>query len=432
MYFSFDFLILAALLVTIGAPDPCSERAILPKRPQDETNSRPTVSDVARSAGVSTATVSRVLNDSADVSRALKEKVMQTIDLLGYVRDSTARALATKRTFRLGLILPAATLEDQGEVLAAFEAALAAEAVSGARYCTLVARSTWQVEDLRRCLTHLREHGAEGAFALGELPLEALGAIAHSGEFALVGLTDHGQQHAPIGLGQGNGSAIGGPRLDGDGGGGGVAAQSQGPALRPVSGGNGTSGTTALPASLVGNLSLEIESAARKLASHLLALGHREIVIAHPREPGGFVSDAFVQGVFAEFSHQNAPAPVAISASATLAGGAHALSAIADMPKPASALLATHSAMVEGALFEAHRRGLTLPGDLSLGGILSTRLASSAHPALSGIVVDGSEIGRNAAHTLIDRVEGRFVATNLRLHFGITISDSFSVPTASG
>lgn len=66
----------------------------------------PTVYDVAARAGVSTATVSRVLRRSADVSAAMRERVVAAVRDLGYVPSASARGLAARKTGVLGLYFP--------------------------------------------------------------------------------------------------------------------------------------------------------------------------------------------------------------------------------------------------------------------------------------------------------------------------------------
>lgn len=68
---------------------------------------KPTVHDIARCAGVSLATVDRVLNGRPGVRNATREKVEQAIVTLGYVRDLAAANLAKGRTYRFAFILPA-------------------------------------------------------------------------------------------------------------------------------------------------------------------------------------------------------------------------------------------------------------------------------------------------------------------------------------
>jgi len=66
---------------------------------------RPTIRDVAERAGVSIATVSRVLNDRADVSLETRERVREVARSVGYTADPSARALVTQRTQLVAVVV---------------------------------------------------------------------------------------------------------------------------------------------------------------------------------------------------------------------------------------------------------------------------------------------------------------------------------------
>jgi LacI family transcriptional regulator len=65
-----------------------------------------TLDDVAKIAGVSTATVSRVINNYPHVSKSVRESVQKVIDETGYQPNVAARSLASNRTNVLGLVIP--------------------------------------------------------------------------------------------------------------------------------------------------------------------------------------------------------------------------------------------------------------------------------------------------------------------------------------
>ncbi len=65
-----------------------------------------TIRDVAEKAGVSYQTVSRVINESPNVSSATRQHILQVIEELGYFPNATARSLASNKTRTLGLIVP--------------------------------------------------------------------------------------------------------------------------------------------------------------------------------------------------------------------------------------------------------------------------------------------------------------------------------------
>lgn len=74
----------------------------------DEFKDRVTIYEVAKAAGVSLATVSRVINNTSTVKEDTKNKVMSVIKKLGYKPSGLAQALATNKTTNIGVIIPAA------------------------------------------------------------------------------------------------------------------------------------------------------------------------------------------------------------------------------------------------------------------------------------------------------------------------------------
>jgi LacI family transcriptional regulator len=69
-------------------------------------NDKVTIHDVAKAAGVSVSTVSRVLNDKDDVASTTQAHVQQIIDELGYASNLAARSMRSRQTNLLGLIMP--------------------------------------------------------------------------------------------------------------------------------------------------------------------------------------------------------------------------------------------------------------------------------------------------------------------------------------
>jgi LacI family transcriptional regulator len=90
--------------------------------PLSESRASPTLVDVARAAGVSPSTASRVLNGGKPVSPSLTARVTEAAGRLGYVANVTARALRGRRNV-LALIADDIGAESIGEMMAAMEAA---------------------------------------------------------------------------------------------------------------------------------------------------------------------------------------------------------------------------------------------------------------------------------------------------------------------
>lgn len=66
---------------------------------------RPTLEDVARRAGVSKSTVSRVINGEPKVGAAVAERVRQVVAELGYVPNQAARSLVTRRNSAVAIVV---------------------------------------------------------------------------------------------------------------------------------------------------------------------------------------------------------------------------------------------------------------------------------------------------------------------------------------
>ena len=84
---------------------------------------RPSIYDVAKQAGVSHMTVSRVLNGHPNIRESTRERVLQAIDEMNYTRSSIARALATRRAMRIGVLVDSPVQWGPNSTLRAIEGA---------------------------------------------------------------------------------------------------------------------------------------------------------------------------------------------------------------------------------------------------------------------------------------------------------------------
>ncbi len=122
----------------------------------------PTMADVARLAGVSHQTVSRVLADHPNVRPSTRENVQRAIEELGYRRNSSARALVTRRTRRLGVVASDTALYGPASTLAALERAARAEGY----LVSAVSLRELSRDSLAEALDHLSDGGIEGVVAI--------------------------------------------------------------------------------------------------------------------------------------------------------------------------------------------------------------------------------------------------------------------------
>ncbi|MEM8753175.1 MAG: LacI family DNA-binding transcriptional regulator, partial [Pseudomonadota bacterium] len=128
----------------------------------------PTLADVARQAGVSTATVSRCLNEPERVRRETRERVEAVVARLGYTPHFGARALASNRTNTVGAVIP--TMENAIFALAiqTMERELSAAGVT-----LFVATSNYDAEREAEQIRALTGRGVDGLILIGSERPEA-------------------------------------------------------------------------------------------------------------------------------------------------------------------------------------------------------------------------------------------------------------------
>lgn len=127
----------------------------------DQKKRAATINDVAKQAGVSTATVSRVLNNSGDVSEMLQRKVQEAVQQLGYVPNASARALMVGSQI-IGAVFPTIDHAIFAKGIDALQRRLAIEGLQ-----LLIATSDYDphVEELK--VQSLVLHGAQGIVLCG-------------------------------------------------------------------------------------------------------------------------------------------------------------------------------------------------------------------------------------------------------------------------
>ncbi|WP_042443641.1 LacI family DNA-binding transcriptional regulator, partial [Streptacidiphilus jiangxiensis] len=150
------------------------------------TGRKPVMSDVARLAGVSHQTVSRVLNGSPHVKEATRDRVLQAIHELDYRPNSAARALVTNRSQTLGVVSFDTTLYGPASMLHGIE-----QAARGHDYfVSIVSVRTLDAHSIQQAVDRLRDQAVEGVLVIapqnsapgslaglgGDLPVVAVGS----------------------------------------------------------------------------------------------------------------------------------------------------------------------------------------------------------------------------------------------------------------
>src|SRR3954452_560660 len=132
----------------------------------------PGMLDVARIAGVSHQTVSRVLNDHPSVRPETRERVQEAIAQLGYRRNSAARALATRRSSTVGLLTATSNRSGPVSTLVAVEQASRAAGL----WVSVASLSVYDPESVRSALDHFLDQGVDGIIVIA--PVEEAVQVA--------------------------------------------------------------------------------------------------------------------------------------------------------------------------------------------------------------------------------------------------------------
>ncbi|WP_425985582.1 LacI family DNA-binding transcriptional regulator [Brevundimonas sp. TWP1-2-1b1] len=298
-----------------------------------------TMGDIARLAGVSPMTVSRVVNGDARVREATREKVEAIIRETGYVPDPAARILARAGGGRIGLLYANPSNAYLAEVLSG--------ALEGARSVGLLLliepSRAGAPDEEREAVRRLAAGGAQGVIVpppLGE-SAATLDAIAASGMKAVV-----------------------------------LAA----PVMRD------------------GLVSLRVDDrgAAHEMTQYLLDLGHRQIGFVEGRQDQSASADRR-QGAQAAVDTIDGAVLWAEAGDFTYRSGFEAGQRLLARSQRPTAIFASNDDMAAGVLAAVHAAGLSTPGDISVAGFDDTYLAASVWPTLTTIRQPVAEMARAAA-----------------------------------
>ncbi len=307
---------------------------------------RPTIRDVARAAGVSTVTVSRVVNEPELVRRATRERVEAAMASLGYVPNAVARSMRTNLTRCIGCLVPDLVNHPNAAIAQYAERHLAA-----AGYSLLLASSDYDPAAEHRAIQALVAQRVDALMLY--VSDEADPAVAET------------IARLPI------------PCLVLD-------RRLPGEADRLLS---------------------DHATAMQEAVRYLAGLGHRQLALIASTLRIRPV-DERIAGFLAATA-ANGLDPAAQTVLRVPPGDPERLRAAQDLlraPAPPSAVLADGSRQVRALLAAARSQGLAIPDDLSVIGIDAADIASVTTPELTTISRDYAEIGRLAADLLLERL----------------------------
>lgn len=309
----------------------------------------PTLEDVARMAGVSTASISRALNDPDKVAKPTRERIEEAIEALGYTPNFGGRALASNRSNTVGAIIPSMANAMFASGVQAFQ-----EVLSEAGVNLLLASTGYDPEQELRQIKALIAHGAGGLLLIGDARPQATRDFLQKRRVPHVISWCFRDDATQLFVGFDN------------------------------------------------------HKAAYDATHRVLALGHRNLALisglvagndrAHDRHTG--VADAIT-----DFG-QGAALQNVVETEYRLEFGAEAFAKLMSVPTPPTAIMCGNDVLAAGALMRARDMGIDVPGRVSLVGFDDIGLASVTTPPLATVRVPQIEMGRAAARALIAKLSG--------------------------
>jgi len=334
------------------------------------TSERPTLDQVAARAGVGRGTVSRVVNGSPQVSERARQAVQAAVAELGYVPNLAARALVTKRTDTVALVVSESEDRLFGEpFFAGVVRGISAGVAAAGRQLVLALTDVAQDErPLERYLTPQHVDGVLLLSLHGDDPLPR-----H--------LREHG---LPVVLGGRPAGSWRGPYVDVDNVGG-----------------------------------------ARAGVAHLLARGRRRIAaITGPQDMGA--GQDRLAGYRQALTEARLPVDDALVLPGDFseASGVAAMRTLLERRPDLDAVFAANDPMAVGALRALREAGRSVPGDVAVLGFDDSPLARVTEPPLSTVRQPVEEMGRRMAELLVRLITGGEIEGSLVLPTELVVRGS--------
>jgi LacI family transcriptional regulator len=339
--------------------------------PRTSMGRSPTQSDVALRAGVSTATVSRVLNNPESVRPRVRAWVEKVISDLDYFPHGAARALASNRSRTIGAVFPTVNNEIFAAAINALE-----ESLFSAGYTLVLSVSKYSLETEATQVRRLVERGIDGLVLVGNDHAAETYALIDQARLPFVSLLsyDPNSSRSNIGI------------LNRDGG--------------------------------------------RAAVEHLISLGHSRIgmicglTAENDRARGRYqgFTDALADQGLRPFRDAVVEKPYTIEA------GREALRELLDGDRLPDALVCGNDVLALGVLLEAQSRGLDVPRDLSIVGFDDLPLARHFRPALTTIAVPVEAAGRHAGTSLVAAIAASGPVVSLCLEAPLLVRASTAPP----
>lgn len=307
----------------------------------------PTLEDVARAVGLSPMTVSRAINTPDIVRPKTVAKVMEAVRATGYIPNMLAGGLASRRSKLIAVVVPQINNNMFVDTVQAISDELAARG-----YHMLLCVAGYHPETENDIVATILSRRPDGIVLTGIHHSAELKKSILNSEIPVVEIWD--LTPTPIDM-------------------------------------------------LVG---FSHEKIGHAIGEHLLNKGHTRFGLIWTDDKRAMLRQ---KGLLDELRRHKKTIVHAITVPlpATMARGREGLATLLDDGKTLDAIVCSSDTLAQGAIFEAQKRGLSVPDSLAVMGFGDLDFAGCNIPAITTVKIDRWKIGKDAANMLADKIEGK-------------------------
>jgi DNA-binding LacI/PurR family transcriptional regulator len=329
------------------------------------------IAEIARRANVSTATVSRTLNQSGPVKAATAKKVWRAVTALNYYPNSHARTLVSGRSRLIGLIVSDITNPFFPELVRTFQ-----NLASQKQYDLLLTSTDYLTSRMTTCLRRMLERKVDGvAMMTSEMDLSLIKELSKRN--VPIVFMDVGQM---------------GPRMS--------------------------------------HVSIDYGNGIRQVVDHIAGLSHQQIAfISGPLDLHSARTrrQAFLDGL--RQHGLKTDRRLVREGTHTAEGGETAMKELLRLKRRPTAVVCSNDWTAIGALHAIHAAGLKVPDDISLAGFDDIPLARFTNPALTTVRMSAGDVGSTAFQALFSLIgEGHVEGDVYQVPTALVIRDSTGKP----
>ena len=327
--------------------------------------------DVALRAGVSTASVSRVLNQPESVRSETRIRIEAAMAKMDYIPNAAARALASQRSRTVGAIVPTLGIAIFASGVEAMQ-----DRLHQLGYTLLLASAQYDMGKELECARVLVEHKVEGLVMVGEDHDSAMYRLIETNAIPIVTTYVFNRQ-------------------------------------------------TRFP-----SVGIDNAAASRRVVQHLIDLGHREFgVLTSPLSRNDRIR-ARLNGMLACFAEHGIDLgrDRILEANYSIQDGRRGFNQLRTRSRIITAVACTTDVLAIGSILEAKRMSLRIPQDVSITGFDDLELANEIEPGLTTIRVPARDLGARAADLVLAAIARKHVPDRVELTAELILRGSSGRP----